>query len=166
MEQSRCRCAARWLSRKTRTREVMTTLHFTTRLPFTFYWGPYVSGRSGTLSVPNPLLSVKEPPSLAKISQRLLERAPRQPPRKRVRAGSQERPPPTRTSPPDSTLPTRLRSSRAGAAPRPRRAPRPASKRSAARPPPLIGGDRDGGGLGQRAADSRWRRPGGEVQPS
>lgn len=33
----------------------------------------------------------------------------------------------------------------------------------AARPEPVIGCDRDRGGTGQRAADSRWRRLGGDF---
>lgn len=47
-----------------------------------------------------------------------------------------------------------------------RRTPRPPSPRGAARPQPLIGCGCDGGGNWLRAADSRWRRPGGGVQPS
>lgn len=51
-----------------------------------------------------------------------------------------------------------------------RHAPRPASTRGSptphARPQPVIGCGRHGGGAGQRAADSRWRRSGGGFQPS
>lgn len=47
-----------------------------------------------------------------------------------------------------------------------RRTPRPSSPRYAARPQPLIGCGCDGGGNWLRAADSRWRRPGGGFQPS
>ena len=47
-----------------------------------------------------------------------------------------------------------------------RRTPRPSFPRGAARPQPLIGCGCNGGGNWLRAADSRWRRPGGGFQPS
>lgn len=56
---------------------------------------------------------------------------------------------------------------RPGAAPRVPACPAPGlPARRQACPPPLIGSDCGRGGVGQRAADSRWRRPGGGHQPS
>lgn len=75
-------------------------------------------------------------------------------------AGSRHRLQPAGTAPPGPRH-------RAQAQPRQsRRAPRLASQRGTARPRPQIGRGRGRGGPGQRAADSRWRRPGGGFQPS
>lgn len=81
-------------------------------------------------------------------------------------AGSRQTPPPrplaplvrAQAAPPPARAQAQPRESR--------RAQRPASESGAARPRRPIGCGQGGGGPGQRAADSRWRRPRGGFQPS
>ena len=161
-----CRCAARWLSRRTRTRDVVTpfiSLPACPSLSTRVRMWVGGQGRRAFLSHCFPLRGLPARPRFRRDSQKGSHTS--HPGNTRVRGPSRElrpRAPPLPTPP----QPTRPRSLCAGAAPQPRRAPRPASQRNATRPPPLIGGDRGRGGFRQRAADSRWRRPGGGSQPS